>query len=169
MQHLCLCGPCAPLMAEQLFRALNLSPVGLHILPFPAEGSPRGDAIHLQPPPDLNGVPCRIRLTREETVIVPRALEEVAAPGIRAALRIHTPLLLSGLSADLLACPVFRQTVCDALMGARPVVVAADASAREALEALLPPHVQLWLDVPADEDGRAALLEALLPEAALRF
>lgn len=169
MQHLCLCGSYAPLLADRLFSAINLQPPGLRILPFCVDGAPRGDALHLQPPPALNGIPCRIRIAPCTTVTVPHALEEVAAPGLVAALRLRAPLLLSGLSGDLLACEPFCQAVCDCLQGDVPVVIAGDASARQVLESRLPAHVQLWLDVPEAPAAQNALLEQLIPEAVLRF
>lgn len=169
MQHLCLCGPCAPRLAGKLFSALNVQPVGLRILPFSVDGQPRGDALFLQPPPGLNGVPCRIRITPEETVTVPRALEDVAAPGLRAAMRLHAPMLLCGLTADLLASDAFRRAVCDCLQGDIPLVIAADEASRTMPEALLPADVQLWMDVPEASDAQDALLEQLIYEAALRF
>ncbi|MBQ2952790.1 MAG: hypothetical protein IJE07_04475 [Clostridia bacterium] len=169
MQHLCLCGSGAPLVAEQLFSALNVQPVGLRILPFTVDGAPRGDALWLLPPPPLNGVPCRIRIAPEDMVIVPRVMEEVAAPGLRAALRLRTPMLLSGLRGDVLANDAFRRAVCDCLQGDIPLVLAGDDSAKQVLGALLPPDVQFWVDVPEDAAAHSALLEQLIPEAALRF
>lgn len=169
MQQLCLTGSCAPLIAGRLFNALNVQPVGLRVGAFSVDGVPHGDALYLMPPPPLNGVPCRLLLTPERAVVLPQALEEVGAPGLMAAMRIQAPMLISGLSADLLACDALREAVRSCMMSARPLVVTADASAREALQSLLPPARQLWIDVPEDEAGQAALLEELIPEAALRF
>ncbi len=169
MQQLCLTGSHAPRIAERLFNALNVQPVGLRIAAFLVDGVPHGDALYLLPPPPLNGVPCRVLLTPERTAILPQALEEVAAPGLLTAMRLQTPMLISGLSGDLLACEPLRDAVCQCMMRNRPAVVTADGSAREVLQTLLPLEKQLWLAVPDDEAGQAVLLETLIPEAALRF
>lgn len=172
MQQLCLTGAHAADLADRLFSALNVRPVGLRIAPFAAQGRILGDAAHLTPPPApplLNGVPCRVRITPEQSSVVPQALEETAAPGLLAAMRLHAPLLISGLSADVLACGPFREAVRTCLMGAGPVVITADKAAAARLQQLTPPERQLWFDVPEDEAGQTALLESLLPEAALRF
>ena len=169
MQQLCLTGRDAGLIADRLFNALNLRPVGLRIAPFMLHGVPMGDALHLLPPPALNGVPCRIRLTPEDSVIVERALTEVAVPGLKAAMQLRSPLLLDGLRGDMLSCEPFMDAVCQCLMSLRPVVVTADAPAAALLRARIPEERQLWFDVPEDPSGQSALLETLVPEAALRL
>lgn len=169
MQQLCLTGENAGIVADHLFNALNLRPVGLRIAPFSVDGVPMGDAVHLLAPSGRGGVPCRIRLTQERSVIVPQVLEEVAVPGLLAAQRIQAPLLLDGLRGDLLACRSFCEAVCQCMTGRRMVIVTADASAAELLRALVPAQKQLWFSVPEDAAGQSALLEALVPEAALRL
>lgn len=172
MQQLCLTGASAAIIADRLFSALNVRPMGLRILPFTVDGCERGDALHLLPPPAppaLNGVPCRIRLTPQRSAVLTQALEEIAAPGLTAALRIQSPLLLEGLSGDLLACDALRDAVKACLMSRFPVVITADAGARKILQTLTPREDQLWFDVPEDPAGQSALLEQLIPEAALRF
>ncbi|MBQ7849918.1 MAG: hypothetical protein IJ343_09375 [Clostridia bacterium] len=171
MQQLYLTGSHAALIADRLFTALNVRPVGYRLTPFSVEGASRGEALRLLLPPAAghNDVPCRIRISADRSVIVPAALEEVAAPGLHAALRVHAPLLLGGVQADLLDCPAFREAVRACLMSSRPVIVVADEAAAPVLRALTPPETQLWFAVPEDEAGQAALLESLLPEAMLRF
>lgn len=172
MQQLYLTGGHAGEMADQLFHALNVRPVGLRLASVMVEGALRGEAVQLLLPPAEpmhNGVPCRVHLAKEKSVTVPAVLEEVAAPGLLAALKVHAPMLLAGLSADLLECAAFREAVRQCLTGSRPVVVVADASAVPVLTALTPKEDQLWFSVPEDVAGQSALLEALIPEAALRF
>ncbi|MBR3764668.1 MAG: hypothetical protein IKK57_09005 [Clostridia bacterium] len=169
MQQLCLTGRDAASLADRLFHALNVQPVGLRFEPFSVGGAVRGHAAYLMPPPSLNAVPCRILLAGGRSVTVPAALEEIAAPGLLAALRIQAPMLISGLSADLLACGALQDAVRRCMTAPRPVIVTADASAREVLHTLVPPETQVWFDVPEDEVAQSALLTALIPEAALRF
>lgn len=172
MQQLCLTGSEAGTIAGRLFNALNVPPAGLRIAPFAVDGTTAGDAVYLFPPAIAPGaccVPCRIRLTQERTVIVPEVLQEVAVPALRAAMRVQSPILLQGLTADLLMCAPFAQAVCQCLQGDRPVVVTADDVAARMLQAALPEAQLLCFAVPADADGQASLLEALIPEAALRF
>lgn len=169
MQQLCLTGSDAASLVDRLFHALNIQPVGLRFEPFSVDGCVRGLAAFLTPPPTLNAVPCRILLPGGRSVTVPGALQEVAAPGLLAALRIQSPVLISGLSADLLECSALRDAVRRCMTAPRPVIVTADASAREVLHTLVPPETQVWFDVPEDEAAQSALLTALIPEAALRF
>lgn len=172
MQQLFLTGPNAALIAERLFTALNVRPVGYRLLPFSVAESCRGDALHLLVPPAggmHNDVPCRIRLSGEHQVFVPAVLEEIAAPALHAALRLHAPLLLDGVYAELLDCPAFREAVTACLKSTCPVITVTDEASAPVLRRLTPPEKQLWFTVPEDAQGQAALLEALLPEAALRF
>lgn len=169
MQQLCLTGRDAASLADRLFHALNVQPVGLRFESFAVDGCVRGLAAFLTPPPTLNAVPCRIMMPGGRSVTVPAVLEEVAAPGLLAALRIQAPVLIAGLSADLLACDALREAVRRCMAAPRPVIVTADESAREVLQTLVPQEEQLWFDVPEDKAGQSALLTALIPEAALRF
>lgn len=172
MQQLYLTGLYAEEIADRLFHALNVRPVGLRLVPVEVGSGLRGDALQLllpPAPPLYNFVPCRVKLSPERSVTVPLALEEIAAPGLLAAMKVHAPMLLQGLSADLLACPAFREAVRTCVLGGSPAVVVADASAVPVLQELTPPEKQLWFDVPEDEAGQSALLEHLIPEAALRF
>lgn len=171
MQQLYLTGSCASALAERLYHALNVRPAGYRLLPFTVGGDVRGDAMHLLPPcaPALNDLPCRILLAPGESTIVPRVLDEVAAPGLLGAMGVHLPMLMDGLTADMLDCPAFRDAVRQCLMSLRPVVVVADESAVPLLRTLTPAEKQLWFSVPDDEAGRAGLLDTLVEEAALRF
>ena len=55
------------------------------------------------------------------------------------------------------------------LTSPRPVIVACADDAEELLRALPPAETQLWTPVPQSADARAALLEELVTEAALRL
>lgn len=172
MQQLYLTGNHAAEIAERLFTVLNIQPVGCRLLPFEVEGRRWGDALLLTPPPATpacNPVPCRVLLSPERIVMVPGAAEDVGAPGLLAALRLQLPMLLSRLTADLLACPAFRDALRTCLTSRIPVVVAAADGTEDVLRSLTPAEDQLWIAVPDDAAGQSALLEFLLPEAALRF
>lgn len=172
MQQLYLTGPHAPEIADRLFTALNVRPAGYRLLPFSVGGALRGEALRLLLPPAApmdNDVPCRIRLRSGDWTVVPRVLDEIAAPNLRRALTVRTPILLSGLTAQMLTCTAFREAVVACLTGEQPVIVAADEDAEEHLRALTPAESQLWMPVPPSPDGRAALLEELVAEAALRL
>ncbi len=171
MQQLYLTGLHASQLAERLFQAMNVRPAGYRLLPFCVGDAPRGDALHLllPTPPAGNDVPCRIRLSEGRAVLVPQALEEFAAPALRSAACIHTPMLMDELTADMLACPQFREAVRQCLMSDHAVVVVAAPDASDALRALTPATHQLWMHVPEDGEARAELLSALVEEAAMRF
>lgn len=172
MQQLCLTGFAPGDLADRLFNALNVPFAGLRIVPFTLDGAAAGDALYLCPPsigPGAARIPCRIRLTQERSVLVPQALEEIAVPALRSAMRVQSPILLDGLTAELLLCAPFAQSVCQCLQSDRPVVLTADEDAARMLQAALPDGQLLILPVPQDAAGQAALLEELIPEAALRF
>lgn len=172
MQQLYLTGAHAADLADHLFTALNVRPAGYRLLPFSVGGALRGEALHLLLPPAApmdNGVPCRIRLREGDWTVVPRTLDEIAAPNLLRAITVHTPILLGGLTAQMLTCSAFREAVVTVLKSPRPVIVAAQDCAEELLRALTPAETQLWMPVPATAPGRAALLEELVAEAALRF
>lgn len=172
MQQLYLTGSHAAGVADQLFHALNVRPVGMRLSPVLAGDGVRGDAVELllpPVPPMHNHAPCRVALSPERSFVVEPVLEEIAAPGLMAALQVHAPMLLQGLSADLLACGAFREAVRRCLVSSCPVVVVADTSAVPLLQGLTPGEDQLWFSVPEDAAGQSALLESLIPEAALRF
>lgn len=172
MQQLYLTGSHSSRVALQLFRALNIRPVGLRLAPFEVGGNVRGEAIDLLVPPAApvyNSVPCRIHLAPGRTVMLSSALEEVAVPGLLAVTGVHAPMLLDGLHGDMLRCKAFREAIRTCLTGRQPVVVTASRDAVPALRRLTPPESQMWFDVPEDEAGQDALLETLIPEAALRF
>lgn len=172
MQQLYLTGTHASIVADQLFAALNLRPAGYRLLPFSIGGALRGDALHLLLPPAApmdNDVPCRIRLRSDDWAVVPRVLDEIAAPNLRRALAVHTPILLGGITAQMLTCTAFREAVVTLLTSPRPVIVAAEDDAEEILRALTPAETQLWMPVPPSESGRAELLETLVAEAAMRL
>lgn len=172
MQQLYLTGSRASALAERLFTAHNVRPAGYRLLPFSVGGEVRGDAIHLLLAPSApmhNDLPCRILLSSDASTIVPRVLDEVAAPCLLGAMAVHVPMLLDGMTADMLGCPAFREAVTRCLMGSRPVVVVAEEDARPLLRTLTPQDKQLWFAVPEEDAARAFLLETLIAEAALRF
>lgn len=172
MQQLYLTGPHAADLADRLFTALNVQPAGYRLLPFSVGGAVRGECLHLLTPPASpmdNDVPCRIRLHPGDWTIVPRVLEEIAAPSLLRALTLCKPILLSGLNARMLTCPAFREAVVTLLTSPRPVIIAADDDAEEHLRALTPADTQLWAPVPDSAQGRRALLEELIAEAAMRL
>ena len=172
MQQLYLTGPHASTLAEQLFAALNVRPAGYQLTPFSVGGGIRGEALHLLLAPAApmdNDVPCRIRLRSGDWTVVPRVLDEIAAPNLLRAITVHTPILLDGLTAGMLTCAAFREAVVAVLTSDRPVIVAASEDAEEILRALTPEASQMWMPVPATEAGRAQLLETLIAEAAMRL
>ena len=172
MQQLYLTGPHAPDIADRLFDALNIRPSGYRLIPFSIGGGLRGDALHLLTPPCApmdNDVPCRIRLRTGDWTIVPRVLDEIAAPTLLQALTVHAPILLGGVTGQMLTCTRFREAVVQCLKSDRPVIVAASADAEDILRALTLEADQLWRTVPETAEDRAALLEELYSEAALRI
>lgn len=172
MQQLYLTGPHASELADRLFTALNVRPAGYRLQPFSVGGGVRGEALHLLLPPAApmdNDVPCRIRLRGDDWAVVPRVLDEIAAPNLLRAMAARTPILLQGMTARMLTCTAFREAVVALLTSERPVVVAADDDAEELLRALTPAEDQLWTPVPQTREGREELLEHLVAEAAMRF
>ena len=172
MQQLYLTGRHASALAEQIFTALNIHPAGYRLQPFSIDGSVRGEALRLLLPPAeplLNAVPCRIRVSAQEWVTVYPALERLAVPCLTSAALVHAPLLLDGLTGDLLACDAFRDAICQCLTAERPVIAVVRDGAEAPLRALTPADSQQWLAVPEDTEARAILLETLIAEAAMRF
>ena len=172
MQQLYLTGRHASSIADRLFTALDVRPAGFRLLPFSVSGAVRGEVLHLLLPPSpplMNDGPCRIRIAEDAWATVPRVLEETAAPCLERMTHYHAPILLDALSADLLSSPALRTALVRCLMSARPVIAVVHEDARPLLEALTPREHQLWLNVPEDADARAALLETLLTEAAMRL
>lgn len=172
MQQLYLTGPGAIEIADRLFTAMNVRPAGYRMLPFSVGGGLRGEALHLLLPPAApmdNDVPCRIRLRSGDWTVVPRVLDEIAAQNLLKLPSLHTPVLLGGLTAQMLTCAAFREALVTVLTSPRPVIVAADEDAEELLRALTPAESQLWMDVPPSEEKKHELLEALVAEAAMRF
>lgn len=172
MQQLYLTGPHAAQLADRLFTALNVRPSGYNLVPFTVGGGIRGEALHLLTPPCApmdNDVPCRIRLRTGDWAIVPRVLDEIAAPTLLQAMTLRTPILLGGLTAQMLTCRAFREAVVACLSSDRPVIVAASEDAEEMLRALTPAEAQLWAPVPESTQGQSALLEELVAEAAMRL
>ena len=172
MQQLYLTGRHASALAEQIFTALNIHPAGYRLQPFSIDGSVRGEALRLLLPPAeplLNAVPCRIRVSAQEWVTVYPALERLAVPCLTSAALVHAPLLLDGLTADLLSCDAFCTVVRQCLTAQRPVIAVVREEAESILRTLTPPDRQQWVSVPYDADERAVLLEHLIAEAAMRF
>ena len=172
MQQLYLTGDHAPELAQRLINALNLRPAGYELTPFTVGGGLRGEALHLLTPPAApmdNDVPCRIRLRTGDWAVVPRALDEIAAPNLASAITLHTPILLGGLTAQMLTCAAFREAVVKVLSSPRLVIVAAADDAEEHLRALTPERTQMWFPVPESAEGRAELLQELAAEATMRL
>lgn len=172
MQQLYLTGSCAAEIADRLFTALNVRPSGYRLTPFTVGGGVRGEALRLLTPPCApmdNDVPCRIRLRTGDWTIVPRVLDEIAAPTLLQALTVQAPILLGGLTGQMLTCARFREAVVTCLKSDRPVIVAASLDAEELLRALTDEADQLWMPVPETAEDRDALLEELIAEAAMRL
>ncbi len=172
MQQLYLCGEHAQDLANRLFTSLNIRPAGYRLEPFSVGGGMRGEALHLLVPPSVpmdNDVPCRIRLRSGDWAVVPRVLDEIAAPNLARLTGLHAPILLGGLTAEMLTCAAFREAVGALLAGPRPGIAACADDAEEILRALTPEADQLWEAVPQTEEGRCALLEELVSEASLRM
>lgn len=172
MQQLYLTGPHAAEIADRLFNALNVRPSGYQLIPFSVSGGIRGEALHLLTPPCApmdNDVPCRVRLRTGDWTIIPRVLDEIAAPTLLQARTLHAPILLGGITGTMLTCRGFREAVVACLKSERPVIVAASDDAEAILRALTDEADQLWMPVPESAEGRAALLEELIPEATLRL
>ena len=172
MQQLYLSGEHAPELAQRLISALNLRPAGYQLLPFSVGGGLRGEALHLLMPPAApmdNDVPCRIRLRTGDWCIVPRVLDEIAAPNLLRSVPLHTPILLSGITAQMLTCSAFREAVVSVLASERLVIAAVSDDTEEHLRALTPAQRQLWFPVPQSAEGRASLLQELAAEVTLRL
>lgn len=172
MQQLYLTGAHAAAIAEKLFNALNVRPAGYHLTPFTVGGGIRGEALHLLTPPCApmdNDVPCRIRLRTGDWTIIPRVLDEIAAPTLLQARTLRAPILLGGVTGTMLTCRAFREAVVSCLKSDCPVIVAASDDAEDILRALTEESDQMWMPVPDTSDGQAALLEELIAEAALRL
>ena len=172
MQQLYLTGAQATEMAEKLFNALNVRPTGYQLTPFTVGGGIRGEALHLLTPPCApmdNDVPCRIRLRTGDWTIIPRVLDEIAAPTLLQARTLHTPILLGGVTGTMLTCRAFREAVVACLQSDCPVIVAASEDAEDILRALTEESAQMWMPVPEGADGQSSLLEELIAEASLRL
>lgn len=166
MQHLFLSGEGASHLSRQLVTALNTPFSGFLLSPFHIGGQIRGEALRLipsPPPPRLNNVPCRIRLTQTEWLLLPRVMEEIAVPGLCSALNAHTPMLLDAIHSEMLSCPSF----CDALIQVQSreclVVFVVAKGAETTLKQLLPAERQRWFDTST------VTLEQLVEAAALRL
>ena len=172
MQQLYLTGLHAASMADQLFNALNVRPAGYRLTPFTVGGGVRGEALHLLTPPCApmdNDVPCRVRLRTGDWTILPRVLDEIAAPTLLQARTLRAPILLGGVTGAMLTCRAFREAVVACLKSDCPVIVAASDDAEDILRALTAESDQLWMPVPESTQGQSALLEELIAEATLRM
>lgn len=172
MQQLYLTGTHAAAMAEKLFTALNVRPAGYQLTPFTVGGGIRGEALHLLTPPCApmdNDVPCRIRLRTGDWCVVPRVLDEIAAPNLLRAVPLHTPILLGSVTAQMLTCAAFRKAVVSVLSSERLVIAAVSDDAEELLRALTPEKAQMWFPVPESAEARALLLQELAAEVTLRL
>ncbi len=172
MQQLYLTGDHAPELAQRLISALNLRPAGYQLTPFTVGGGLRGEGLHLLTPPAApmdNDVPCRIRLRTGDWCVIPRVLDEIAAPNLLRAVPLHTPILLGSITAQMLTCAAFREAVVHVLTSERLVITAVSDDAEEHLRALTPSESQLWFPVPESADARALLLQELAAEVTLRL
>ena len=172
MQQLYLSGERAPELAQRLISALNLRPAGYQLEPFTVGGGLRGEALRLLTPPAApmdNDVPCRIRLRSGDWCVVPRVLEEIAAPNLMRAVPLHTPILLGSVTAQMLTCAAFRKAVVSVLSSERLVIAAVSDDAEELLRALTPEKAQMWFPVPEFAEARALLLQELAAEVTLRL
>lgn len=172
MQQLYLTGDHAPELAQRLISALNLRPAGYQLTPFTVGGGLRGEALHLLTSPAApmdNDVPCRIRLRTGDWAVVPRVLDEIAAPNLLRAAALHTPILLGSITAQMLTCSAFREAVVQVLSSERLVIAAVSDDAEEHLRALTPAESQVWFPVPESAEGRALLLQELAAEVTLRL
>lgn len=172
MQQLFLTGPGASGLAADIFTALNTRPAGFRLMPLEVNGEERGAVMHLLLPPAEpyhNDLPCRIQLSRDRCVYEPHVLNEIAAPSLSAGRGVHAPMLLDGLTQDMLRFAPFRQAVAECLARPRPVITVASPDAERALRAMLPPERQCWITVPEDAAARTLLLEELIIEASMRF
>ena len=172
MQQLYLTGAHAAELADRLFTALNIRPAGYRLLPFTVGDGLRGDALHLLLPPAApmdNDVPCQIRLRTGDWVVVPRVLDEIAAPNLLRAVPLQAPILLGSITAQMLTCAAFREAVVHLLASERLVIAAVSDDAEEHLRALTPAESQMWFPVPESSEARTLLLQELAAEATLRL
>lgn len=172
MQQLYLSGERAPELAQQLINALNLRPAGYQLTPFTVGGGLRGEALRLLTPPAApmdNDVPCRIRLRSGDWAVVPRVLDEIAAPNLLRAVPLQTPILLGSITAQMLTCAAFREAVVQLLTSERLVIAAVSDDAEEHLRALTSTEGQMWFPVPESSEARALLLQELAAEVTLRL
>lgn len=166
MEHLFLTGAGADTLAQRLLSALNVPFSGYCLKPFSIAGQVRGEALHFllpSAPPRLNDVPCRIRLTEKQWMLLPQVMEEIAAPGLCSALSVPTPMLVCSIDDEMLRCPAF----CDALMQVQAreqlAIFVVETSAVEAVQLLLPPNRQRWFDCTT------TTLDTLVEAATLRL
>lgn len=139
VQQLVLTGEGADRLAEALFSALAVRPAGYLLTPLRPGGRDKGRVMHVLTGPDdgcENDVPCLLRLAEDRVVAVPEVFEELAAPALRQAAHTRAPILLGGITAEMLACPVFRAAVEGCMQGPRPVVAAASPDAADILRGM---------------------------------
>lgn len=149
MQHLFITGDNASILANRLFAALNIRPVGFVLGDFTVAGALRGEALHLllpPAPPRLNDVPLLLRLTQEETVLVTRVLNEIAVPALCSSRSAHKPILLDRITRDMLREAAFAEALGELLSGEKLVVAVADAEAAADLRLMYPAAQQRWFD-----------------------
>ncbi len=172
MRSIFLTGPGASRAAEQLFTAARVRPAGFRLLPLTTLNGQtrprdRGELLHLlmQPPvPMENDVPCFVRLSEGRRVLVREVLEEIAAPALALCAQVRSPLLLDGVSGEMLACPAFRQAVLACVCtDSLAVCLLRDQAAADAL---IKPGDAVY-DVPVS--GDADVQEALLQDALMRW
>ncbi len=163
MQQLYLTGQGASAAAERVLRAINAPTAGFRLTPFSVSGEVRGEALHflLPPPlPLLNDVPCRIRIQSDSWQLVPKVMEQIAVPGLRACLGALTPVLVDAIHSDMLAGKAFC-AVLDQLQAREHLCVFVVAEgAEKKLRRMMPPERQRWFcvtDVPEE-----TLIEAVM-------
>lgn len=172
MRSIFLTGLGASQAAERLFTAARVRPAGFRLLPLTTLNGQtrphdRGELLHLlmQPPaPMENDVPCVLRLSAQRRVLVRETLEEIAAPALTMCAQVRSPLLLDGISGEMLTCPAFREAVrsCVRLDSLALCILRDQAAA----DVLTEPGDAVY-DVPASGDD--AVQEALLRDALMRW
>lgn len=169
MEQLCFTGKGAGALAERLFSAIPVRPVGYRLLPFSVGERRKGLLMHLlmQPEPGVeNDLPCRLFLSPDRAVTIREVYDEVAAPALVRCLHVRAPILLDGLDAEALSCASFREAAAACLAGDRPVVAVAAPGAEDAVRALLREDAA-WFDAACAEQD--ALLDRLQEELAMRL
>ncbi len=164
MQQLYLTGQGASAAAERVLRAINVPTAGFRLTPFSVSGAICGEVLHfLLPPPSplLNDVPCRIRIQGDSWQLVPKVMEQIAVPGLRACLDMLTPVLVDTIHPDMLAGKAFCAVLDQLQAQERLCVFVVTDGAEKKLRRMMPVERQRWFrvtDVPEETLIEAAML-----------